>query len=300
MANFGDTERHIKGLFCKGRRFSYDGHDYEVLECGKPVPPKGECKTDVYVLAQEINGGEKEFKISVKKSNADFLENKIALERAIQIFGEDTQTILRKSLDKIKECFENDPLVYFKKYKRTRAFCIKMGWKFELTNKRGGEKCGKLLLSPEQKIDIYSGINLGKDKKDCQVNGKCIKDSGVANYIITVDGCGKPLDDYLRNMVPIENFAPKQDIYFVCKALNYRVSEGKWDGDRPLAVYVGWALKDGKLYGELVYDSPLAHRGGEIGRNLQGILQQLGIDKDNFPDLKAKLDSSVKCIDVDK
>ena len=52
-------------------------------------------------------------------------------------------------------------------------------------------------------------------------------------------------------MQPIEHFAKQQDIYFVCKALNYRANKDKWDGDRSLSVYVNWFLdQEGKLQGK--------------------------------------------------
>lgn len=46
---------------------------------------------------------QKEFKISVKQNNADFLENKISLDRAIEILGSDAQSIIERSIAKNKE-----------------------------------------------------------------------------------------------------------------------------------------------------------------------------------------------------
>lgn len=67
-----------KRLIFIRKKFTYEQANYSVLKCDKPTSSKGECKTDVYVLAQDDLGNQKEFKISVKQNNADFLEIKLA------------------------------------------------------------------------------------------------------------------------------------------------------------------------------------------------------------------------------
>lgn len=297
MSKFGDTERKIKDLFLQAKNFSYECREYVVLKCGKPVVSKGECKTDIYVLAQDEIGCQKEFKISIKQNDADFLENKISLNRAVEILGNDAQTIIEKSIAKIKKSFKDDYLVYFNPYKRTEALCLKIGWKFEFINKIGGERSGIIDLTEQQKIDIYAGTNLSSDKKNSSVNGQTIVNSGVANYIITVDAEDQNLDYYLAKMQPIENFAKVQKIYFACKALNYRVNKNKWDGDRPLSVYVDWSLDENrKLQGKLNFEKPLSVKGNIIGTNIKKILTTLGIDKNNFNELKKYLHDNVRRI----
>lgn len=56
MSNFGKTERKIKDLFLSEKKFTYEQANYSVLKCDKPTSSKGECKTDVYVLAQDDLG----------------------------------------------------------------------------------------------------------------------------------------------------------------------------------------------------------------------------------------------------
>lgn len=98
-------------------------------------------------------------------------------------------------------------------------------------------------------------------------------------------------------MQPIENFAKAQKIYFACKALNYRVNKDKWDGDRPLSVYVDWSLdKDGKLQGKLNFEKPLSVKGNIIGTNIKQLLTGLGIDKNNFNELRKYLHKGVRYI----
>ena len=254
MSNFGKTERKIKDLFLSEKKFTYEQANYSVLKCDKPTSSKGECKTDVYVLAQDDLGNQKEFKISVKQNNADFLENKISLDRAIEILGSDAQSIIERSIAKIKK-------------------------------------------TDQQKIDIYAGTNLNLDKKNSSVNGETVINSGVANYIITIDAPNKDLNYYLSKMQPIEHFAKQQDIYFVCKALNYRANKDKWDGDRSLSVYVNWFLdQEGKLQGKLVFEKPLSVKGHSIGKNIKNLLATLQINKNNFHELNKYLHKDVRRI----
>ena len=295
MAGFGDTEKHIRSLFDSTIDFTFKNEKYTVIKCGKPSPSSGECKTDVYVLTHNSDGKEVEFKISIKQSNADFLENKITFDRAKQILGDNVNSILVNSIQTIRKEFVNDYMICFDKYKRTDAKSIKLGWKFEFLNKSGGDKSGKLQLSEKQKIDIYAGTNLGIDKKNCMVNGIIVSDSGIANYILEVDTISESIDYYLNKIVAIEDYAVSNDIYFACKALNYRVEKNKWDGNRPLCVYVRWSLnKDLNLESELIFDNPLMTRGNEVALELQKLLIELKISSSNFHELKAKLSENVK------
>lgn len=295
MPNFSDTENYVRGLFAPNTSFSFEGKNYTVHETAKPRPDSGECKTDVYVKLRDDEGTYRELKISVKQKNADFLENKIKYERAKEILGGDVDDILRSSISKIKKNFEQQYLVVFDKYGRTEARTIKLGWKFELLNKEGGELSGELALTQKQVNDIYSGQNLPQDKKDADVNGKVVKDSGVANYILFVDDTKEySLDDIVNSLIPIEQYIEEHPrIYYACKALNYRADKDKWDGDRPLSVYVEWSLNNGMLSGKLVFDKPLKKKGNEIGENLRKVLGEINITKDNFDELKTKLNSKV-------
>ena len=105
------------------------------------------------------------------------------------------------------------------------------------------------------------------------------------------------LNYYLSKMQPIEHFAKQQDIYFVCKALNYRANKDKWDGDRSLSVYVNWFLdQEGKLQGKLVFEKPLSVKGHSIGKNIKNLLATLQINKNNFHELNKYLHKDVRRI----
>lgn len=292
MPKFGETERSVLGLFKVGNIFHYNGLEYVVKQSGKPRPAKGECKTDVYVLAVSNENTYKEFKISVKQSNADFVENKIELPRAIEILGEDAQCLIKESVNTIKSAFEQDFLICFDKYKRTDAGSIKLGWRFEFVNVANGEKSGIIKLSDVQKIGVYAGTNLSREKRNCLVGNQIIENSGVANYIIVTDGGTMSLQECIDRLIPIEEYAKEQNVYFACKALNYQFYKNKCEGNRGLAVYVKWKIEDGKLKAELVYDEPLSHKGFEIRDNLRFLLMKLNVGND-LENLKKCLDESV-------
>lgn len=293
MSKHGETEKFIEKLFKEKGEFVFGGEKLNIVKIGKPRPAKGECKTDLYILATNEKSEEKEIKISIKQSDADFLENKMSIERAKEIFGVQAKEIIIDCIESEKESFKKDFLIYFEKHIRTEAKCIKIGWKFELINKSGGNRSGKVNLSREQKIDVYSGSNLSSEKKDCKVSGVLITNSGIANYILVVNDNNNDLDYYLDNLKPIDQYADCQEIFFACKAINYRAEKNKWDGNRPLSVYIDWKLEEGKIKAQFVMNRPLEVKANVIGNNIIGILKILNIKYENFNDLKQYLDTDI-------
>ena len=276
MGDFGDAERKILSFMVEGTEFEFEDRKYVVELSGKPTCHKGEPKTDIYVLAKS-SLDEKEIKISYKKENADFIENKMSADRAEQLFGENWVNIIEQSTMAISDRFEERMLIYKNKFKRTEKGAITLGWKFELLNKNSGDLSGKMLLTEEQVIDVYAGSNLADDKRNAMVSGQVIENSGIANYIL-MDENVNSAQDVIDKMVPIKEYVKMHpDIYFACKALNYRTFAGKWDGDRPLSVQVYWNAEDNKLIPELVYDQPLTVKGNEVANRLLHYMKKLNI-----------------------
>lgn len=276
MRNFGDAEREIAALMKVGQKFEFQGKHYSIICSGKPTCYKGEPKTDVYVLAKSASD-QIEIKISYKKENADFIENKMSAERAEQLLGSDWSNIIENSTISISDRFEERMLIYKNKFKRTEKGAITLGWKFELLNKKSGDLSGKLLLTEEQVIDVYAGSNLSGEKRNAMVNGKVIENSGIANYILMNENVNSA-QDVIDNMMPIKEYVKKYpDIYFACKALNYRTFKGKWDGDRPLSVQVLWNAKENRLVPKLIYDKPLIIKGNEVAGRLLQYMKLLNI-----------------------
>ena len=78
----------------------------------------------------------------------------------------------------------------------------------------------------------------------------------------------KTIDEYLINY---------PDIYYSCKALNYRTFMKKYDGNRPLSVFVDWFVTDGKLDYNIVFDSPLVTKGDEVYNHLALALERINV-----------------------
>ena len=279
--NFGDSERYIKELFCTGTSFTNNNKHYEVILSDKPTCSKGEPKTDLYILVNELESNSRnELKISVKKSNADFLENKISDERALAIFGEDWKYIINACTMQLENKFKNKPLIYKCKKGRTNAGSITLGWKFELLNKSSGELSNKIALSKKQVIDVYSGTNLPDDKKNALINGNRILNSGIANCLLIGNTeAYTSAQDVVDNIIPITTYVESHpDIYLACKALNYRTFEQKFDGDRPLCVFIDWDVKDNQLTPIVRFDAPLVTCGNAVASKLLKCLNILDIN----------------------
>ena len=215
------------------------------------------------------------------------IENKMSAERAEQLFGEDWIDIIEHSTTAIQDKFYERMLIYKNGFRRTEKGSITLGWKFELLNKSGGDLSGKMLLTDEQVVDVYAGSNLSPDKKNASVCGQIIRDSGVANYIL-MDENVHSAQDVIDKMIPIREYVMMHpDIYFACKALNYRTFAEKWDGNRPLSVQVNWDAINNRLVPELVFDKPLIVKGDEVAERLIHYMRKLNIrttediDEDN-------------------
>ncbi|MBO6108841.1 MAG: hypothetical protein J6P16_05495 [Eubacterium sp.] len=273
MTDFGVAERRILSYFKAGTMIMLKGKELIVKEVGKPTCPQGEPKTDIYVLTTDGT----EIKISYKKENADFLENKTNAVRAEQLFGSNWRGIIEHSTEGISDQFRKRMLIYKEKLQRTEKGAITLGWKFELLNKAGGDLSGKMDLTYQQVYDVYAGTNLSDDKRNASVNGRIIENSGVADYILVTDDVSSA-QDIIDQMYTIDEYIRKHpDIYFVCKALNYRTFAKKYDGNRPLAVQVDWSVNNGKLSSELVFDKPLEMNGDVMAKRLLRCLEFLKI-----------------------
>lgn len=276
MPSFGDAERKILSYFTVGTTFIYQGHTYTVDNAGKPTCAHGEPKTDIYIAAS-CSAGSKEFKISYKKCNADFIENKMSSDRAKQIFGEDWRSIISQSTKNIVSQFTNRFLIYKENFRKTKKGSITLGLKFELLNRESGDLSGEMILTNSQLYDIFAGNNLPIEKKNANINGSEIANSGVAEYILIKDNIYSA-QEVIDTMETIKSYIQKQPkIFFACKALNYRTFKKKYDGDRPLAVQVEWSICNDKLSAKIIFDNPLEMKGTEMANKLKRCMEILSI-----------------------
>ena len=277
---FSKSEHEIIEMLNACKIFNYNGKKYNIKVLGKPASSSGEPKTDIYIFAECIHdeNDQLEFKISFKQKNFEFLENKISADRAEEIFGNDWLQIVTNSILNIKGRFEEKKLIYKKKFGKTEQGCFTLGWKFELLNVKSGNLSDEIQLSEEQLYDIFAGTNLDDDKRNAMVQGNRIPDSGIANYILIEDEYAS-VEEMISKIISMDDYVKEHDkLYFACKALNYRSIKKKFDGNRPLSVYVDWNIVNNKLSGKLVFNEPLLHGGNEICSKLISCLNQLNID----------------------
>lgn len=277
MADFIEAEEVVRKFFLKGTTFDYEGEEYMVINSGKPLPQKGkgEPKTDIYVCAQS-EGTTKEFKISYKKKNADFLENKMKSDRAEQIFGANWKEIIEENTKRISDRFEETPVLFLDQRKKTEPGAMTLGWRFELFNKLQGGLSGKMEnMTRDQVYEVYAGKKLEERKRNAKVNGKVIPNSGTADYILITDKV-KSAQDIINRMQPIGEYIDENpDIYFGCKALNYRSKKKKMEGNRALSVQVDWHVEDEKLSIDIEYEKPLMRDGKQMKAAVETCLKLL-------------------------
>ncbi|WP_308027927.1 hypothetical protein [Neisseria bergeri] len=286
MSSFGQAERDVQSYFEIGQVVRFNSQSWCVQNVGKPTCRNGEPKTDIYILLKSESSEEiREIKISYKKSNADFVENKIKADRAKIIFGNDWAKIIQSSTTNIRRRFLDKNLIFKNRKGRTVNGSITLGWKFELVNRLNGQLSSHVNLTTDQLLDIYSGNNLDEKKKNANVNGVNIPNSGVANYIL-IGNDFSSTEEILDKIVSLdEHVRDNPKIYFACKALNYRSFEDKFDGDRPLAVQVKWEVVNGKLTHELIFDKPFQCNGNKVAKQLKQCLINLGVQNtDNLND----------------
>ena len=278
MPTFGEAERKIAYLLRQGCSFMYQGDYFTIVTSGKPTCTRGEPKTDIYVEAESEYGDIIEIKITYKKENADFIENKTNAERARALFGDDWENIIMQATESIRDVFEAKKLIYKSSAGKTERGAITLGWKYELLNKTGGGLSGLVELTREQIIDVYAGTHISEDKRNARVNGVMIPNSGIANCILMNDTV-ETTQEVIDNLYTIDDYVDMYPIvYFACKALNYRTFRNKYDGNRPLSVYVDWYVENGQLCHKLVFDSPLFVGGDEVADNLIAALDELNIN----------------------
>ena len=218
--------------FPVGSQVSFAGELHSVEVSEKPFYEEGEGKTDVYLGLRSPDGVYKEVKISLKKDNADFLENKLTLARAVAIFG--SEEAVEKLTDEVYgtlgEKLEGRQVDFTEKSGRTEAGSYTVGWRMDITTRKTGELSAKLPMTEEQLMHCYSGTNLIGNRRDAEVAGRLVKDSGVATHFLR----GKPEEllklspeELLVQVETVEDHVKAHPEVFVkLSALNYRESKG--------------------------------------------------------------------------
>ena len=125
--NYIEAERNIANIL-RGSNIIFNGQPKRILLAEKPSYASGEGKTDIYCLLDDKT----EIKISYKKNNADFLENKLTAKRAKEIFGKSWKEILINSIKPLIPLFEESEIYFPKSKGKIYAGSYTMGWRCDL------------------------------------------------------------------------------------------------------------------------------------------------------------------------
>ena len=281
MPTNNEAERIIADKFSVGKSFVYKNDFNKILLSGKPAYSSGEGKTDLYLKTQVKDGVTNEFKISIKKDNYEFLENKIKKDRAIEILGSSALSIISAASKSLDDEIKKIKLVQIKK---DGTYEILLGWKLELFFNTTRKLKASLNLSKKQKKEVLCGTHLPSIKKNATVCGQLIPDSGEANFILEIPSNLSLLKALNINDLSAKFQTPDElinsaafDINAGFTALNYRSNKDKWDGPRPLAIWVNWQIVNNKLSPYIEYDTPLELDGNDVGYCLKKSLKSFKI-----------------------
>ena len=265
---YRDLEDYIVDLFNNTDGVvHWDNKTYNRIAACKPYPQKGggECKTDVYVLLNNIDEATvAEIKISVKKDDAEFLANKLTAPVAEDLLGSNWKQILTESIELIKERFtsKKNDLAFLKLNSGEIDANFTLGWKLEVTNKERTLSSPLKLTNNEMVKIIFKGENQTKKKKDAVIFSNTIQEnSGIAEYLINgnTDKYSNA-QDVIDDLINLDTY-DAGDIYLVFTANNFRYKANKADGARTLAIAVKWSLKNNRLSPEIIFDEPLTYQG---------------------------------------
>lgn len=210
--------------------FMHNNELHKVLKVEKPKPSKGmgEVKTDIYILTSS-NGIHHEFKISLKMSNAEFVENKITKERLDQF-------------PKLKELFQTDfgdsLFTKFRTHKiltnpvtRGEYLEFNMGARLDLMTYSGTLYQNHPILNKEIIREAYLGENATENKRNAKLkNRSIIVDAGIPNFFLELD-IKEDLPDIqiiIDSLIPIDNYLEThQKLYPALRCVNLRVNFNK-------------------------------------------------------------------------
>ncbi len=296
--NLADSgaEKHVRKIIDNGK-FTFENEEYVVIQNSKP---SHETKTDFYILAKKSTNEEtREFKISYKKPDFSFVENKVKPHRISFIYQGNWKKILLNQMNQIKSKFNDQTLIDFSNQ------TIKLGWRYEI-EQSNAPGIGNRTLSQEIKENISSQVLWGKGcsdvMRDALVDGKQIQNSGIPDYILIKSPKKiKVPNDVFSDLVDIKEYAnanKKMRAGFITQ--NYRWNdESSWKTEgfsRSFTAWVKWSVKNKKLIGKIILDKPFEKTAGDVIENLNNCFDQMDIpyaSNFSFESLKGRIGKNV-------
>lgn len=288
---YNDYELHIIDLFNKCENITWNNRLFNKISACKPKGQGrgGEPKTDVYVLLENtLSNDQDTIKISVKKNNSEFLANKLTMEAAKSILGDDWENIVLQAIEFLKYKFEAQDLVYLKTIMKKGVpyedAYFTLGWKLEITNKR--RELSIPFIADKKLITqvVYKGINQPEKMRHAVVFNAIKENSGIADYLLEGSkDIHTTVESILEDLQLLDDYIPENP-HIIFTANNYRFKAKKADGPRSLAVVIDWTVKDGRLKPDFRFDVPLQFKGEKDMMPIVKLcLKQLNIK--NFDDI---------------
>ena len=280
MASFSESEKKLRRII-SNQSFIWNGEKFTTGKAYKPEKKGsgGECKTDCFVIATQVSDKkEYQIKITYKKENASFIENKIRYGRAKTIFGDDWSETIKKQIIQIKKKLQDEPLFYLEKDRLTKKGSIKLGWRYEMEI-NGTRSLGTPIQQNVARY-VWENKNGKQEYKNCSVDGKKITNSGVPNFVF-IRNAEKfnSIDDIFSNLIPIADVIKNGSITSAFTAQNYNpIRDYQGGGNkRDLSVPIDWSIKNGEITAKLNFDQPLEFNSNIQLEKLRVVLKELDI-----------------------
>jgi len=276
------AEKHVREIIDNGE-FTFENEHYQVIQNSKPSSEK---KTDFYVLARKIKDNtEREFKISYKKPDFSFVENKVQPHRIPYIYSENWSEILKVQIKPIQHLFNAESIIDFIKEK------IKIGWRYEIEQLDAPGIGGRNLSTVIQQnisSQVLWGDGCADKMRDALVDGKKITNSGIPDFILIKEPENiKTIQDVFDDLHDIRKYAKKHwkmRAGFIAQNNRWNRQTKTWKTEgfsRSFAVWVKWDVVNQCLRGRPVYNKPLEKSAGDIIENLSSCLEEMGISHDS-------------------
>lgn len=261
--DYQKAEGDLNSIFKQWDTLIWQGEEVKVVTCAKPkATGGGEGKTDCFLeLRSEATGKHFEIKISLKKTNADFVENKISAVRALASFGSEWQEFFTPAITYFDNQLKGvDPI--------RPDGSLTLGYRLDIINKSSGRMCFAAEFSVAQLEEIYSGGQLEANKRDSIVNGVKVVNSGIVSHVLIADSFPSA-QEVLDALYTVEEYvAAYPKLYFTARAVTLREGN-KYESSRSLVVYYKGSLdSNGEIIYELVTENPLVYKSNDVAAQI--------------------------------
>jgi hypothetical protein len=280
LASFSESEKKLRRII-SNQSFIWNGEKFTTGKAYKPEKKGsgGECKTDCFVIATQVSDKkEHQIKITYKKENASFIENKIRYGRAKTIFGDDWSETIKKQIIQIKKKLQDEPLFYLDRDRKTKKGSIKLGWRYEMEI-NGTRPLGTPIQQNVARY-VWENKNGKQEYRNCSVDGKKITNSGVPNFVFIRNAENfNSIDDVFPNLIPISSVIKNGSITSAFTAQNYNAIRDYQGGGnkRDLSVPIDWSIKNGEITAKLNFEQPLEFNSNIKLEKLRVVLKELDI-----------------------